>query len=114
MAGAHARSRHFLFICGRNRWRSPTAEAIFAGRDGALTLSAGLSPDAEVPLDADLISWATRIFVMERSQLRKLKRDYGELLNGRRAVSLDIADRYRFMEPKLIELLERRMRPFLR
>ncbi|GGD77772.1 low molecular weight protein tyrosine phosphatase family protein [Croceicoccus mobilis] len=114
MAGTSDRPRHFLFVCGRNRWRSPTAEAIFAGRGGLLTMSAGLSPDAEVPIDADLVSWADRIFVMERSQLRKLKRQFGALLAERRVVSLDIPDRYRFMEPALVDQLERKMRPFLR
>ena len=56
---------HLLFLCARNRWRSPTAERIFAGIGGVETCSAGVRPDAEQPLTAELIEWADIIFVME-------------------------------------------------
>ncbi len=38
-----------LFICSRNRLRSPTAEAVFAAWPGVETDSAGLAPDAARP-----------------------------------------------------------------
>lgn len=56
-----------LFICSRNRLRSPTAESIFAHWPNVDTDSAGLAPDADVPLTADQLEWAEVIFVMERS-----------------------------------------------
>lgn len=76
-------------------------------------MSAGLAADAEVPLSADLVEWADRIFVMERSQSRKLGREFENTLADRRIVCLNIPDRYRFMDPALVELLRARMRPFL-
>jgi len=42
-----------LFICSRNRLRSPTAEAIFARWPGVESDSAGLGSDADVPLSSD-------------------------------------------------------------
>jgi UDP-N-acetylmuramyl pentapeptide synthase len=39
-------TRHILFVCSRNRLRSPTAEQVFADWPGVETASAGLSPDA--------------------------------------------------------------------
>jgi hypothetical protein len=36
-----------LFVCSQNRLRSPTAERIFAGREGLEAASAGISPDAQ-------------------------------------------------------------------
>jgi predicted protein tyrosine phosphatase len=39
-----------LFVCGRNRCRSPTAEQWFADWPGVETASAGLSPDADIAL----------------------------------------------------------------
>ena len=42
-------SRHVLFICSRNRLRSPTAERVFADWPGIETASAGLAPDADSP-----------------------------------------------------------------
>lgn len=42
--------RHVLFICSQNRLRSPTAEQVFAAWPGIETASAGLKPDADVPV----------------------------------------------------------------
>ena len=43
-----------LFICSRNRLRSPTAEQVFADVEGVETASAGLAPDADNPMTAEL------------------------------------------------------------
>ena len=56
-----------LFICSRNRFRSPTAEAVFAAAPGIETASAGIAPDAECPVTEDLIQWADLILAMETS-----------------------------------------------
>jgi predicted protein tyrosine phosphatase len=50
-----------LFVCGRNRRRSPTAEILFAEIDGIEVLSGGTSPEAECPVSSDLLEWADRI-----------------------------------------------------
>ena len=42
-----------LFLCSRNRLRSPTAEQVFASRPGVETASAGLAPDAEEGSNGD-------------------------------------------------------------
>lgn len=102
-----------LFLCSRNKLRSPTAEAIFADRPGIETDSAGLAPDAEVVLGVDQIEWADVILVMERSHRDRLNRDYGSHLTGKRVVVLGIPDDYDFMEPALIQLLESKCRPYL-
>lgn len=54
-----------LFICSKNRLRSPTAEQIFAGRPNVEVDSAGLAADANIRVSSDHIAWATIIFVME-------------------------------------------------
>ena len=59
-----------LFICGKNRRRSPSAEEIFAGMDGIEVSSAGTSVEAECTVSADLLEWADKIFVMEQAQRR--------------------------------------------
>jgi len=58
-----------LFVCSRNRWRSPTAEAVLNQVDGVTAISAGINHDAETPLSGDLIEWADRIYVMETGAL---------------------------------------------
>lgn len=51
-------TRHILFICSQNRLRSPTAEQVFADWPGIETASAGLKPDADVPVSPELPQWA--------------------------------------------------------
>ena len=47
-----------LFICSRNRLRSPSAERLFADWPGVETDSAGLAADAETPLEREQLEWA--------------------------------------------------------
>ena len=101
--------RHLLFICSRNRKRSPTAEIVFSKAPGILTASAGLAPDAETPLDADLVEWADVVLVMEKSHRKKLLARFGKALGDRKVICLDIPDNYQFMEPALVELLEQKV-----
>ncbi|MBB5019411.1 putative protein tyrosine phosphatase [Chitinivorax tropicus] len=97
-----------LFICSRNRLRSPTAEQVFAGWPGVETDSAGLADDAETLLEPEQIQWATHIFVMEKRHRRILTSRFGKQLQDKRIVCLDIPDNYQFMQPALITLLEKR------
>ena len=54
-----------LFVCSRNRRRSPTAEIAFSGLPDIEVMSAGTAVDAENPVSAELIDWADIVFVME-------------------------------------------------
>jgi predicted protein tyrosine phosphatase len=45
--------KKLLFICGKNRLRSPTAEAIFSEDEGLEVESAGIDREAENPLAFD-------------------------------------------------------------
>ncbi len=105
--------RNLLFICSRCKLRSPTAEAIFAGRPGIETDAGGLSPDAEVPLSPEQIAWADVILVMETIHRSRLNRKFGRFLAGRRVVVLGIPDNYPFMDAELVRLLEARCAPYL-
>ena len=106
--------RRVLFVCARNRLRSPTAEQLFSIRPDLEVSSAGLNSDADNPLSAELVEWAELIFVMEKAQRAKLQRGFRPWLRGKRVICLDIADDYAFMDPALIQLLEARVPPHLR
>ena len=105
--------RNLLFVCSRNKLRSPTAEVIFRGRPGIETDSAGLSPDAEVPLSPDQIAWADLILVMEKVHRARLNQKFAKYLAGKRVVVLDIPDKFPFMDDDLVRLLEARCAPYL-
>ncbi|KQP98841.1 conserved protein of unknown function [Methylorubrum extorquens] len=97
-----------LFVCGRARTRSPTAEQVFSRWPGLETASAGVSDDADEPVEADHLAWAEIIVVMERAHRRKLMRRFGSALRHARIVCLDVRDDYAFMEPALVRMLEAR------
>jgi predicted protein tyrosine phosphatase len=105
--------RHVLFLCSRNRLRSPTAERVFADWPGITVASAGLAPDADTPLTPDLLEWAELVLVMERVHKKRLSSKFGKHLGRVRVISLDIPDDYDYMQPELVALLHAKVPQFL-
>jgi predicted protein tyrosine phosphatase len=105
--------KNVLFICSMNRWRSPTAEQVFANYPGIETASAGLNSDAENVVTADLVAWAEIIFVMEKKHRSRLQQTFKAQIKKARVICLDIPDDYKFMDPELVRLLEARVPKFL-
>jgi predicted protein tyrosine phosphatase len=106
--------KHILFICGANKLRSPTAEHIFAKFPNIETDSAGLNADADQRVSSEQIEWADITFVMEKSMRVKLAKQFRKYLNTKRVISLDIPDKYTFMQPELVALLEKKVTPLLK
>lgn len=102
-----------LFVCSRNRLRSPTAEAVFSDYEDVEVLSAGTSPDAETPVSADLVEWADIVFAMEEVHRKRLMSNFGALLLTKRIVVLGIRDKYQYMDPELIEILKSKVPAYL-
>ena len=65
-------------------------------------------------IDVELVRWADRIFVMEARHRTAIRQRFADALDGKPIVNLAISDRYRFMDGRLIELLESRTAPHLR
>jgi predicted protein tyrosine phosphatase len=104
---------NLLFICGKNKLRSPTAEAVFSTWAGFATDSAGINADAETVLSGEQIQWADMIFVMENSHRKKLTRKYSSALKGKHIVCLNILDEFQYMQPELVRLLELKVSKYL-
>ena len=94
-----------LFVCGRARRRSATAETLFGGVRGFEAAAAGVAPDADVPLDADAIDWADVILAMQNAHRAKINRKFGPQIRGKKLVVLGIADDYDYMDAALVRLL---------
>ena len=105
--------RRILFLCSRNRLRSPTAEAVFESYRGIEVDSAGLNSDAEVPVSVEQLEWADIILVMEKAHRRNLNRKFRGHLGGKRIAVLGIPDDFEFMDDALIRLLKARCEPYL-
>jgi predicted protein tyrosine phosphatase len=102
-----------LFVCARNKLRSPTAESVFFGTPGIDVRSAGTAKDAENPISRDDVEWAEIIFVMEKRHAKALKSMFGKLLEVKRTIVLGIPDDFEFMNARLIEILQAKVTPYL-
>jgi predicted protein tyrosine phosphatase len=98
--------RRVLFVCGRNKLRSPTAEQIFSSYPGLEVASAGLNDDSATPVSAEILEWAYVIFVMEPIHRSKLSRRFGKHLRKQRIICLDIPDEFEYMDEGLVRLLK--------
>ena len=94
-----------LFVCSRNRWRSPTAEQVWRRHPRVSARSAGTSAGARHPVSAADLQWADVVVVMEDKHRSRLLGEYGSLLTYKPLHVLDIPDDYTYMDPDLVELL---------
>jgi predicted protein tyrosine phosphatase len=98
-----------LFVCSRNRLRSPTAETLFSKFPGVETASAGTSPDADNPISTDLLDWADIVFVMENVHRKRLNASFKAVLKAKKVVVLGIPDKYEYMDAQLIKVLKTKL-----
>jgi predicted protein tyrosine phosphatase len=99
-----------LFVCSRNRLRSPTAERVFFGMPGINVRSAGTAKDAENVIARDDIEWADLIIVMERHHRKNILEKFR---TRTKIITLGIPDNFEFMDSDLIELLQAKVTPYL-
>lgn len=101
-----------LFVCAMNRWRSPTAEALYR-RDPRLDVrSGGVRPGARRPVAARDLSWADVVFVMETQHRAELRTRF-HFMELPPITVLEIPDDYRLMDPELQRLLRAVLDPEL-
>jgi predicted protein tyrosine phosphatase len=99
---------HILFVCGKNQWRSPTAERIYQHDQRIEVRSAGVSPKGKHSISSDDLAWADLILVMES----KYKARILELFRQPSLPpieNLDIPDEYQYMDAELIDILEKKV-----
>ncbi|WP_296459918.1 hypothetical protein [Rubinisphaera sp.] len=94
-----------LFVCGRNQWRSPTAETIYRNDDRFNVRSAGVSDQSSRKVTTKTVVWADVIFVMESDYGSRIRKTFRELKMPR-IVNLEIPDVYQYMDQELIELIQ--------
>ena len=98
-----------LFICSQNRFRSLTAETVFAEDSNLEVKSAGLDNDARVRVTPELVEWAEIIFVMEKNHRNRLQKKFKKYLNKQRVICLGVPDDYEYMDPYLVEIFKNRI-----
>jgi predicted protein tyrosine phosphatase len=104
---------NILFVCSRNQWRSPTAEAIFRTSGEHHAKSAGTEPGARIKLTTKLIDWADIIFAMEKKHKQRMKENFPFEIAGKKVIVLDIADEYQYMDEELIDMIKLSVNAYL-
>jgi predicted protein tyrosine phosphatase len=61
----------------------------------------------------EVLAWADLIFVMEEAHRKKLSKKFRAHLGGKKIVCLRIPDDYGYMDPALVQLLRKKVTPFL-
>ena len=103
-----------LFVCTQNLLRSPTAEALYRERPGLEVRSAGIAPDARVPVTEELLQWAETTFAMDEGHRLYLQTHFFSAWGGaKRIVCLDVPDIFHYMDPELVLILTEKLRPYL-
>jgi len=105
---------HILFVCGRHRWRSPTAEAIYRKDPRVKIRSAGVSDKSRHRVSDNDLDWADLVLVMERKYKSRILETFRDHPNLPRIVSLDIPDEYERMNEQLIALIQEGTEFYLR
>lgn len=104
---------NLLFICSRNIWRSRTAETIFKKDKRFQVKSAGTAKSARIRVNRSQIDWAHKIFVMEKRHRERLEELFGNALESKELIVLDIPDEYKYMDEDLVENLKDSVEYFL-
>jgi predicted protein tyrosine phosphatase len=102
---------NLLFICSKNRWRSPTAALLFRNHPIHSARSAGTSDRARIRVTQKMLDWADVIFLMEQRHSDIVKQRFN--LSGQKLIVLDIEDSYRFGDKELVSLLKLALVDFL-
>lgn len=97
--------KRVLCVCSAGLLRSPTAAFVLSQEPYNFnTRAAGLEKEfALIPVDEVLLEWADEIVCMNDEQAERLADMSPE---GKRIVSLNIEDSFRYRDPKLIELIK--------
>ncbi|MEO1340727.1 MAG: phosphotyrosine protein phosphatase [Cyanobacteria bacterium J06635_13] len=96
---------NLLFVCSRNKWRSPTAETLYSRDLKVVVRSAGISSSASKKISSQNISWADLILVMENKHKKAIVRQYRHL-ELPQIIVLDIPDDYQYMSAELINMIQ--------
>ncbi|TWU02916.1 low molecular weight protein tyrosine phosphatase family protein [Stieleria varia] len=102
-----------LFVCSKNQWRSPTAEAVYRDDPRVSVRSRGTATSAKQTIHAADLAWADLVLVMEDKHRHRLLADFPGEAKYLPIQVLHIPDDYQFMDPELIELICSSAEPFI-
>jgi len=105
---------NILFVCSANKLRSLTAEDYFSSLDTPhVFISTGTNlktcfKEGRTPLEEWMLEWADIVYVMEKMHKSHINNAIGYKYD-KKIVVLNIKDNYRYYQPELISLLEKKI-----
>ncbi len=100
---------NILFVCSKNQWRSPTAEAIYRSDD---RISVRARSAVQTLRSSDIV-WADVILVMEDKHRNSILADFPGESKFKPVHVLDIPDDYQFMDAELVKLIHLATEPII-
>ena len=104
---------NILFVCSKNQWRSPTAEAIYRSDDRISVRARGTARSAVQTIRSSDIGWADVILVMEDKHRQRILAHFPGESKFKPVHVLDIPDDYQFMDTELVELIKSATEPII-
>ncbi|MEM9364582.1 MAG: protein tyrosine phosphatase [Planctomycetota bacterium] len=102
-----------LFVCSKNQWRSPTAEAIYRDDPRVGVRSRGTANAARRTVRAVDLAWADLVLMMENRHRRRLLAMFPRETQFLQIEVLHIRDHYQFMDPELVEMIRTAAEPII-
>ena len=102
-----------LFVCSKNQWRSPTAEAIYRDDARVSVRSRGTSQAAARPIRENDLVWADLVLVMEQKHRSRLLADFPDMTKFLTIHVLDIPNDHGSTNAELIQLIRIAADPFI-
>jgi len=102
-----------LFVCSKNQWRSPTAEAIYRNDHRISVRSRGTATAAVQTIRWSDIVWADAILAMEDKHRQRIIADFPSESKFKPVHVLDIPDDYQFMDAELVQLMRSAAEPII-
>jgi len=102
--------KRVLFVCSGNFHRSPTAVKMFKDCEGFEVKSAGTSSNMPNPINAEMVHWADKIFVMEEEHRNFIIQHHPEATS--KITVLEIEDNYCRDDPQLKAILKEKLESY--
>jgi len=101
-------AKKVLCVCSAGLLRSPSAAWVLSQEPFNFnTRAAGISTEyALIPVDKVLVHWADEIVCMEAAHARHIEKAFEKELEGKKLVVLAVPDRYKRLDPELIQIIK--------
>ena len=101
--------KRVLCVCSAGLLRSPTIAWVLSN-EGYNTRAVGMHDYALAQIDEVFVTWADKIVCVDAEHAEEIRRKYALILDEKSIDVLDIPDIYGFRNPKLVKIVEEKLK----